>query len=176
MKITKSLLAQIIKEELENLNERRDPTDPTDRLIEVLEEYYSDHLIKLQDAVAAVDEVRNAQKKALEALDNEMRRWDPKVEPNELVRKASNALNDAADASNRIHGINYDESFVLAARKANERNPLQEDERAEADAQLRARYKELSDKVLSGPELTPEENKEYLMIAATLDPYKGAGE
>ena len=123
MKITKSLLAQIIKEELENLNERRDPTD---RLIEVLEEYYSDHLIKLQDAVAAVDEVRNAQKKALEALDNEMRRWDPKVEPNELVRKASNELNKAADKSNRIHGINYDESFVLAARKANERNPLQE--------------------------------------------------
>ncbi len=58
----------------------------------------------------------------------------------------------------------------------NERNPLQEDERAEADAQLRARYKELSDKVLSGQGLTHEENKEYLMIAATLDPYKGANE
>lgn len=164
MKITKSLLAQIIKEELENLSEA---SDPTDRLIEVLEKYYSEHLSKLQDAMAQFDEtVKN--------LDNEMRRWDPKVEPNELVREASNALNKAADKSNRIHQINYDESFMLAARKANKPAALQEDEEgAETEEHMRARYAELSAK--EGP-LTPEENKEYWTIVRRLDPYKGAGE
>jgi hypothetical protein len=41
------------------------------------------------------------------------------------------------------------------------------------DAELRERYTELSRKAAVSGRLTPEENKEFSMIAATLDPYKG---
>ena len=41
--------------------------------------------------------------------------------------------------------------------------------------ELRSRYAELTAKMERDEELTPEENKEYLMIAATLDPYVGEG-
>ena len=53
---------------------------------------------------------------------------------------------------------------------------LQEDERAEAEEHLAARYAELTKKVVDGEQLTRDENQEYLMIAATLDPEQGAGE
>ena len=45
-------------------------------------------------------------------------------------------------------------------------------EASEAEAQLRKRYKEISAKLDAGEELTSDENREYLRIAAALDPVK----
>ncbi len=45
-------------------------------------------------------------------------------------------------------------------------------EASEAEAQLRKRYKEISAKLDAGEKLTSDENREYLRIAAALDPVK----
>ena len=45
-------------------------------------------------------------------------------------------------------------------------------EASEAEAQLRKRYKEISAKLDAGEKLTSDENREYLLIAAALDPVK----
>ena len=118
MKITKRQLKQIIKEELENLNEGRVPS-----LVAVLRDYYPDQLAALQSAVAQVD-------KTVKVLDDEMLRWEPRFEPDEDVRKASSALNHAVERANKSTGSDV-QSFMDAARKANKSEPppaLQEDE------------------------------------------------
>ena len=45
-------------------------------------------------------------------------------------------------------------------------------EASEAETQLRKRYKEISAKLDAGEKLTSDENREYLRIAAALDPVK----
>jgi hypothetical protein len=179
MKITRSHLKQIIMEELERLIEGPTEDPAVNELIGALEFIIEDVVRVLKEGGRTLgDALRlglkeiwyTGAKEDYEVEAREEQLDDFLVDyPEEKIMVAIHWLMKEFWEQEMVDSYGGDSLAMQAA--------LQEDEEgAEAEEHLRARYAELSAKAAELGPLSAEENQEFWTIVRALDPYKGAGE